>query len=695
MKKFISIVFILLFSFTLLFSQNSITFPEYIEDLQEKAPKKSIEWFKKNTYSDEYGVNRYVFDFYRGVSRYLSFIKFKGPRTEVNRAASDFRQALELPNDPVYSYNDRAFLYIGGILTVLPGDKELPARIFKYYADNCKTSNPNYATAIYWSMYLSYITPMVYNSYYETLNILSKNPENTIYDYFSGENKTINEMMKKLQSPENMTQKVYEWTTSNMDVYTLIKNSIPILPEDEGLETFTSQKFATFERYSPSKEIGDIEKEIEDNKEAEEELVQTEIEPHEKEELDELQNIARKEKTPENASNRKIPVIEREIVDEIVIADPATIEYKTNLLRKTNTIKKDESTNIEPLLENTNSIVTNTLYPLTILIDKNPNNGTIGVDIEDYSFSTEISTNFIIEVAEGMYEAYITFGDKLYTNNVRVEKDKYNLFSIIIQDQPARKEESFENIKEDIKEELNNNKEENEEAATNDNVSLTVGKENTPVNKYDGNAENTRNIIREVLLRPAKVATEWFNTNPYNEYMGISVEEYAYYRGVSYYSRFLNEGKKSAEFAAQAKSDLTFAYNKKDNSSLLMRTRLYLGAVNLFAYNDLYEADKMFAEVGSSLTENDRYYPTVLYWRSRIGLIDNTQKEEFAKILSSKPADTQILDYSSTMFKNLSDIPSYEEKITGIRAVKKSKPIYEPPKNNSKAGSSKTQEILN
>ncbi|MCZ9948276.1 hypothetical protein OFQ56_10740 [Brachyspira hyodysenteriae] len=59
-------------------------------------------------------------------------------------------KSLELPNDPVYSYNDRAFLYLGGILTILPGDKELPARIFKYYADNCKTSNPNYPTAIYW-----------------------------------------------------------------------------------------------------------------------------------------------------------------------------------------------------------------------------------------------------------------------------------------------------------------------------------------------------------------------------------------------------------------------------------------------------------------------------------------------------------------------------------------------------------------
>lgn len=682
MKKIISVAFILLLSLPL-FSQNGVTFPEYIEDLQNKSPKKSIEWFKKNSYSDEYGVNRYVFDFYRGVSRYLSFVKFKSARTDVNRAASDFRQALELPNDPVYSYNDRAFLYIGGILTILPGDKELPARIFKYYADNCKTSNPNYPTAIYWAMYLSYITPMVYESYYETLKILARSPENTIYDYFSGENKSISEMMKNLKTPENMTQKVYEWTTSNMDVYTLIKNSIPILPEEEGLSTFTGEKFATFERYSPAKEIEDIEKEIEEKKEVEEDLVAADIEPEEKEELDQLQDIAKKEKTPENASNRRIPALEKEVLDEVVIEDPEVVEYKTNDI------------NIE-----TNAV----LYPLTILIDKNPNNGPIGIDIEDYSFNTEVSTNFIIEVSEGMYDAYISFGDKLYTNHVKVEKDKYNLFSIIIQDQTIPSNETnninnpndtIEDIREDIKEELLNNEEIEENEEKKEDVSLTVGKETTPVNKYDGNAENTREIIRKVLSRPAKVATEWFVTNPYNEYMGISIEEYSYYRGVAYYSRFLNEGRRSAEFAAQAKSDLTFAYNKKDNSNLLMRTRLYLGAVNLFAYNDLYEADKMFAEVGSTLSEDHRYYPTVIYWRSKMGIVDESQRNEFIKVLSSKPADTQILDYSSTMFKNLSDMPSYEERIRGIRAVEKVKPIYEPPKNTSKAGSTKTEEVLN
>ena len=166
------------------------------------------------------------------------------------------------------------------------------------------------------------------------------------------------------------------------------KNSIPILPEEQGLPVYTAQKFNTFERYSPSKEIEEIEKEIEENEEIEKDLSQTEIAPEEKEELDQLQDIAKKEKTPENVSNRKIPSIGNEIVNDIVIEDPETVEYKTNILRGTNEAKNiPKPTNIETNNENT------ALYPLTILIDKNPNNGPIGVDIEDYSFETEISRN--------------------------------------------------------------------------------------------------------------------------------------------------------------------------------------------------------------------------------------------------------------------------------------------------------------
>ncbi|MCZ9948278.1 hypothetical protein OFQ56_10750 [Brachyspira hyodysenteriae] len=55
--------------------------------------------------------------------------------------------------------------------------------------------------------------------------------------------------------------------------------------------------------------------------------------------------------------------------------------YKTNILRGTKEQKDiPQPTNIETEIED------KPLYPLTILIDKNPNNGPIGVDIEDYSF---------------------------------------------------------------------------------------------------------------------------------------------------------------------------------------------------------------------------------------------------------------------------------------------------------------------
>ena len=650
MKNFfyISLLLMILYSSLL-----SITFPDYIENLQEKSPKKAIEWFKKNGYSDKYGVNRYVFDFYRGVNRYLSFIKFQGSRTEVNKASSDFRQALELQNDPIYSYKDRALLYLAGILAVLPGDKELPARIFKYYADNCKTSDINYATAIYWCMYLSYITPIVYENYYESLKILSRNIDNTIYDYFSGENKSINEMLKKLKAPNDMSQNIYEWTTSNMDVYILIKNSIPILPEEYGLLEYTSQQFETFYRYAPDKELEEIKDDIE-----------IDVLLQEDKELIELQDISKNEKLLEKNSNRKIKSMEKDIVNEIVIDDLEIFDYKTNVLNE----------------KNNNTLLTNNeiLYTLNIAIDKNPNNGPIKVDIENYSFKTEVSTNFVIEVSDGNYEAYIYFADKLYTNNINVEKDKYNLFSIKIED-GLLENNNFNNIENDLNKETNNNY-----------LYVTIANETTPVNIYNNNAKNNRDIIREVLKRPSKVATEWFNTNPYNEYMGISVEEYAYYRGVAYYSRFLSD--RTSSFAAQAKSDLTFAYNKKDNSNLLMRTRLYLGAINLFAYNDLYEADKMFTEVYSSLSENDRYYPTTIYWRARIGIADDKTIENFINILSKEPTDTKILDYSSSMFfKDLLSMPSYRDKIKGIKAVKNTKPIYPPPSNVINALNIKTQ----
>ena len=78
MKKNIFIVLIsaLVFLSLPLASQYRYTFPEYMENLQSKVPMKAIEWFEENAYSPTYGVSELIFAFYRGVSRYDSYVKY-------------------------------------------------------------------------------------------------------------------------------------------------------------------------------------------------------------------------------------------------------------------------------------------------------------------------------------------------------------------------------------------------------------------------------------------------------------------------------------------------------------------------------------------------------------------------------------------------------------------------------------------
>ena len=161
MKKIISVI-LMISILSPLMAQNNYTFPEYMERLQRQVPKKAIQWFEENGYSDAYGVDKRIFIFYRGISRYHKYARYKGSIDEANRAASDFRQALEIPNDNVFNFNTRAMLYLGGLLATIPGDKELPARIFNYYIANTSPFDPDYPTAVYWALYLNYLDKIIF-----------------------------------------------------------------------------------------------------------------------------------------------------------------------------------------------------------------------------------------------------------------------------------------------------------------------------------------------------------------------------------------------------------------------------------------------------------------------------------------------------------------------------------------------------
>lgn len=637
-KKIISIILFLAFGTPLLPQLGNVSFVEFIEKMQYDDPEKSIRWFRVNGYTPEYGVNERVFDFYRGISRYLSYVAYQGARTELSKAASDFRISMELPQDNVYYYKDRSILYIAGILTILSGDKEVPARIFEYFVNTSSPSNPYYITALYWSAYLRYVTRQTYESYYNTLMQLSRDSRNTIYDYSTGRMKSVSEMIRRLEIPSKMTPNNFQWSKDNTDVYTLIKNVVPILPEDQGLQKSATQKFIPTPNYPPTQNIEPPAKPQTN--------MQTYTPPTS------IQTNTRppvQTNTQPKVDTNQTEIIDENIEDTVIIEEPPII-----YIPPTKTNEKETPITSPTGIPNT----------LTIIVNKNPINGPLRVDIAGHLVNTVESTNFKTAVEPGTYQAIITFARNIYTNTIVVEPSKDNIFTIIVEDVKTKAQEyliSSSGIS------LNNNA-----------VSLLEGP----------NANKTRNTMRNILTQPAYIATEWFNTNPYRKSMGISPEEYAYYRGVAYYARFVNEGGNSSSYAAQAKSDLTYAYEQKDNLDLLMRTELYLGALNLFAYNNLYDADKWFATVQSKLSEGERYYPTVLYWRVRIGVINSEQRANYIRILNSMSKNTPILDYTTTKFETISTMPSYKNKISGIIPIGPASPLLQPPRSTINRSSS-------
>ena len=404
MKKVFAtvLIFALVFLSLPLASQYRYTFPEYMENLQKKVPLKAIEWFDENAYYPTYGVSELIFAFYRGVSRYTSYIKYKGPVDNLDKAAGDFRQALDIPYDSRYLYTDRALLYIAGILTISEGDKELAARIFKYYADNCEQFDPNYPTAIYWCLYLKYLNPSIYALYYDRLVKLDKmgvyeGP--VIYDYFVGEAKSIPEMLKRLDKPENVTLHRYGRISENADVFASIKNIIPIIPEDKNLSKLgATYQYLIFEEYPPKNDINYGSK------------------PPETSNLD--------------RDNRKLGEERYQKMDAIMTNNTSinTIETNRNT-RNTNSYI--------PPFTSTPVASSSGLYNLTISVDKVANNN-VRIDIAGRTFNTMTSTNFNIQLAQGQYNVLVSFLGRQYTNRVNVSSNSYNLLSIVIQDQNIR-----------------------------------------------------------------------------------------------------------------------------------------------------------------------------------------------------------------------------------------------------------------
>lgn len=590
---------IIVFSASLFSQIGEKSFLTYIEQLQYNNPEEAISWFATNNYQKEFGVSENVFCFYRGISRYTSYVLFQGSLIELNKGSSDFRRALNIDKDTVFYYSDRALLFIGGIIMISRDDKEIAGRIFEYFVNTSKGDNPYYTTALYWSARLGFVDMPTYESYYITLEQLSENPKNLVYDYTTANVKTLKEMFKKLPPPLKARLQRFNWTRDDISVYSLIEGAIDLYPVNDK-ETATQTIAA------------------DNNQQAGTDLVLPPSVATKKEQL--VATVIKK------TALEKV-LTEEDSIQVIPIAPPIPLET----------------------VQTQNSL-------LKIMVNKTSSSGALRIDIGTNILNTTVSTNMILSLQEGIYPVSVYMLRGIYQATVVIDKNKNNIFSIVVDDSKLQQKKYI---------------------LTSNGISTLLINEAEKTGAVSG--ATTIAEIRNVLAQSGTAAARWFELNPYNSSMGITAEEYAYYRGVAYYMRFITEGKRSAEYAAQAKADLEFALRKKDDIDLLVKTELYLAAVNIYAYGNLYDADNYLKQTEQRVNKNNSYYPTIVYWRLRIGAINATERRDYYNILRLMPSSTSIVDYSTTKVETLNYMMPALDRTTSITPVNQVKAILPNP----------------
>ena len=323
---------------------------------------------------------------------------------------------------------------------------------------------------------------------------------------------------------------------------------------------------------------------------------------------------------------------------------------------------KAPSTNATPsVLPATNTIVReqNSFLKNSVLkvMVRNKSGKALNIRIDNNEYRVTSTTNFSINLNLGRKNISTAYGGNVYTNSINILENKNNVFSIIVDDGNTTKGRQY--------------------TINNSGISRDV-RTSTPMNQ--ANAKDIRIIINRLLAQEPKIATDWFNINPYTRDMGIPPEEYSYYRGVAYYSLFINDSTKNPSHAAQALADLQYAYTKKDDKELLIKSKLYLAATTLFAYGNVYDADRLLAEAQVKAGKSSRYTPSIIYLRLQIGASGINELARLKKELQVLPRTTTVIDFKTTRFQPLSIMLPLVDKSISIVPVDKVAPILSSPK---------------
>ena len=257
-------------------------------------------------------------------------------------------------------------------------------------------------------LYLNYLDKETYNTYYNRLVSLEGTqvyPVAIIYDYATATYKSIPEMLAKIPAPKDVKPNTYQWTQNGMNIYTLVSDSVPIIPEDKVLPTYGVQVSPSFEEYPPASRV------------------------------------------PDPGDNRRRLIEEREVLEKI-FTEKFYIETNQTVTNDiitddifTNTVVTNEMINTNEMV--TNNIMTNNTietfsnadtYTLNVLVDKVNTYDSVRINIAGKEYNIFNNDNFTIDLPEGEYDVQIYIADKMYNNKVKITKGYYNLLYVEVKE---------------------------------------------------------------------------------------------------------------------------------------------------------------------------------------------------------------------------------------------------------------------
>ena len=173
--------------------------------------------------------------------------------------------------------------------------------------------------------------------------------------------------------------------------------------------------------------------------------------------------------------------------------------------------------------------------------------------------------------------------------------------------------------------------------------------------------------MEKMLQQNPSGMLSWFRKVPYSKELGVEKYEYDFYYGVANYYNYaaLHGGLVSKDNASESFKDVINYRIRNDFVNYSVRSYLYLGAIYRPLVKEEEIGARIFKYVYDSLSQNNQYYYTALFWTLYSGYVDRVTYNSLYQILYRANDRAFVYDYTAsrpeTKMSMISKLPRPEK----------------------------------